>query len=339
MLDSLIRKFFFALAPETAHGLAMNGIDFVHRAGIAGLLAKPPQPDPRCVMGLTFPNPVGLAAGFDKDGAHLDALAALGFGFIEIGTVTPRPQPGNPRPRLFRIAQSQAIINRLGVNNRGVDQLLANVASAQFVRCGGIVGINLGKNFDTPIERAVDDYLLGFERVYGAASYVAVNVAGASDALGALLSQLKTAQERLADKHGKYVPLAIKIAADLDDEEIQSLADQLRANRLDGAIASATTQSRDGVVGLPNASEAGGMSGAPLFEKSTRVLSKLASALAGEVAIIGVGGILRGADAQAKIDAGASLVQLYSGLIYRGPGLIADAAAAIAKAGKAPILI
>lgn len=339
MLDSLIRRFFFALDPETAHGLAMNGIDFVHRAGIAGLLAKPPQPDPVRAMGLTFPNPVGLAAGFDKDGAHLDALAALGFGFIEIGTVTPRPQPGNPRPRLFRIAESEAIVNRLGVNNRGVDQLLANVAGAQFARCGGIVGINIGKNFDTPVERAVDDYLFGFERVYGAASYVAVNVAGASDALGALLSQLKTAQARLADKHGKYVPLAIKIAADLDDEEIQSLADQLRANRLDGAIATATTQSRDGVEGLPNASETGGMSGAPLFEKSTRVLGKLASALAGEVAIIGVGGILRGADAQAKIDAGASLVQLYSGLIYRGPGLIADAAAAIAKANKAPILI
>lgn len=339
MLDSLIRKFFFALDPETAHGLAMNGIDFVHRAGIAGLLAKPPQPDPVHAMGLTFPNPVGLAAGFDKDGAHLDALAALGFGFIEIGTVTPRPQPGNPRPRLFRIAESEAIINRLGVNNRGVDQLLANVASAQFVRCGGIVGINIGKNFDTPVERAVDDYLLGFERVYSVASYVAINVARPDDALGALLSRLKTAQEQLADKHGKYVPLAIKIAADLDDEEIQSLADLLRANRLDGAIATTTTQSRDGVVGLPNASEAGGLSGAPLFEKSTRVLCKLASAIAGEVAIIGVGGIFRGADAQAKIDAGASLVQLYSGLIYRGPGLIADAAAAIAKAGKAPILI
>ena len=339
MLDSLIRKFFFALDPETAHGLAMNGIDFLRRAGIAGLLAKSPPPDPRCVMGLTFPNPVGLAAGFDKDGEHIDALAALGFGFIEVGTVTPRPQPGNPKPRLFRVSQSQAIINRLGVNNSGVDQLLANVASAQFARRGGIVGINLGKNFDTPVERAIDDYLLGFERVYGAASYVAINVAGASDALNALLSLLKAEQARLADKHGKYVPLAIKIAADLDDEEIQSIADRLRVHRIDGAIATTTTQSRDGVVGLPSASETGGLSGAPLFEKSTRVLGKLASALAGEVPIIGVGGIIRGADAQAKIDAGASLVQLYSGLIYRGPGLIADAAGAIAKTNKAPILI
>ena len=330
----LISKLLFSLEPETAHALAMKGADFVYRAGIAGLLAKPPQPDPVRAMGLIFPNPVGLAAGFDKNGEHLDALAALGFGFIEIGTVTPRPQPGNPRPRLFRIGESRAIVNRLGVNNQGVDRLLANVASAQFVRRGGIVGINLGKNFDTPSERAIDDYLLGFERVYSVASYVAINVAGAGDALDALLSRLKAEQARLADKHGKYVPLAVKIGADLDDEAILSIADRLRAQRIDGAIATTTTQSRDGVAGLPNANEAGGLSGAPLFDRSTRVLSRLASALAGEVPIIGVGGILRGADAQAKIDAGASLVQLYSGLIYRGPGLIAEAAEALAKVKK-----
>lgn len=334
MRPPLINKLLFSLPPETAHTLAMNGVDFLYRAGIAGLLAKPPQPDPVRAMGLTFPNPVGLAAGFDKNGEHLDALAALGFGFIEIGTVTPRPQPGNPQPRLFRVAPAQAIINRLGVNNRGVDQLLANVAGAQFARRGGIVGINLGKNADTPAERASDDYLLGFERVYGAASYVAINVAGASDALGALLSRLKAEQARLADKHGKYVPLAIKIGADLDDAQIQALADLLRAQRIDGAIATTTTQSRDGVDGLANAHQAGGLSGAPLFGKSTQVLRSLASALAGEVPIIGVGGIVRGADAQAKIDAGASLVQLYSGLVYRGPGLIAEAAAEIAKARK-----
>ena len=330
MLDSLIRKFFFALEPETAHALAMKGCDFLYRAGIAGLLAKPPQADPVTAMGLTFPNPVGLAAGFDKNGEHLDALAALGFGFIEIGTVTPRPQPGNPRPRLFRIEQKQALINRLGVNNHGVDQLLANVANAQFARRGGIVGINLGKNFDTPGERAIDDYLLGFERVYGAASYVAIN--GTDDAL---LSRLKAEQTRLADKHGKYVPLAVKIGADLDDEAILAIADRLRAQRIDGVIATTTTQSRDGVAGLPNAVEAGGLSGAPLFERPTRVLSRRAAALAGEVPIIGVGGILCGADAQAKIDAGASLVQIYSGLVYRGPELIGEAAGAIARARRA----
>ena len=212
--------------------------------------------------------------------------------------------------------------------------MLANVASAQFARRGGIVGINLGKNFDTPAERANDDYLHGFERVYGAASYVAINVAGASDALGALLARLKAEQARLADKHGKYVPLAIKIGADLDHAQIQSLADLLRAQRIDGAIATTTTQSRDGVAGLENAQQAGGLSGAPLFGKSTQVLRSLAIALAGEVPIIGVGGIVRGADAQAKIEAGASLVQLYSGLVYRGPGLIAETAAEIAKAKK-----
>jgi dihydroorotate dehydrogenase len=326
----LISKLLFSLEPETAHALAMKSCEFLYRAGIAGLLAKPPQADPVTAMGLTFPNPVGLAAGFDKNGEHLDALAALGFGFIEIGTVTPRPQPGNPRPRLFRIEQKQALINRLGVNNRGVDQLLANVANAHFARCGGIVGINLGKNFDTPGERAIDDYLLGFERVYGAASYVAINSAD-----DALLSRLKAEQTRLADKHGKYVPLAVKIGADLDDEAIQAIADRLRAQRIDGVIASTTTQSRDGVAGLPNALEAGGLSGAPLFERSTRVLSRLAVALAGEVPIIGVGGILCGADAQAKIDAGASLVQLYSGLVYRGPELIGEAAGAIARARRA----
>ncbi len=331
----LISKLLFSLEPETAHALAMQGVDFLYRAGIAGLLAKPPQPDPVRAMGLTFPNPVGLAAGFDKNGEHLDALAALGFGFIEIGTVTPRPQPGNPQPRLFRIGERQALINRLGVNNQGVDRLLANVAGAQFARRGGIVGINLGKNFDTPGERAIDDYVLGFERVYGAASYVAVNVAGAGDATGALLSRLKAEQARLADKHGKYVPLAVKIGADIDAAQIQSLADLLRAQRIDGAIATATTQSRDGVAGLPNAGEAGGLSGAPLLAQSTQVLRSLASALAGEVTIIGVGGIVCGADAQAKIDAGASLVQLYSGLVYRGPELIAEAAAALAQAKKA----
>ena len=341
MLYPLIRKFFFALDPELAHGLGMNGIEFLNRAGIACLLAKPVAANPVELMGLTFPNPVGLAAGLDKNGEHIDALASLGFGFIEIGTVTPRPQPGNPKPRMFRITEKQAIINRMGFNNHGVDQLLANVAKSKFAQAGGILGINIGKNFDTPIEKAVDDYLICLDRVYNAASYVAINISSPNtknlrelqkdDALNALLGQLKAEQTRLADKHGKYVPLVLKIAPDLEDEQIQSIADLLRQHRMDGVIATNTTLSRAEVEGLPNANEAGGLSGAPVFERSTAVLKKLAGHLKGEVPIIGVGGIMQGADAVAKLDAGASLVQLYSGFIYRGPDLVGDVARAIAE--------
>ena len=341
MLYPLIRKFFFALDPELAHGLGMNGIEFLNRAGIACLLAKPVAANPVELMGLTFPNPVGLAAGLDKNGEHIDALASLGFGFIEIGTVTPRPQPGNPKPRMFRITEKQAIINRMGFNNHGVDQLLANVAKSKFAQAGGILGINIGKNFDTPIEKAVDDYLICLDRVYNAASYVAINISSPNtknlrelqkdDALDALLGQLKAEQTRLADKHGKYVPLVLKIAPDLEDEQIQSIADLLRQHRMDGVIATNTTLSRAEVEGLPNANEAGGLSGAPVFERSTAVLKKLAGHLKGEVPIIGVGGIMQGADAVAKLDAGASLVQLYFGFIYRGPDLVGDVARAIAE--------
>ena len=341
MLYPLIRKFFFALDPELAHGLGMNGIEFLNRAGIACLLAKPVAANPVELMGLTFPNPVGLAAGLDKNGEHIDALASLGFGFIEIGTVTPRPQPGNPKPRMFRITEKQAIINRMGFNNHGVDQLLANVAKSKFAQAGGILGINIGKNFDTPIEKAVDDYLICLDRVYNAASYVAINISSPNtknlrelqkdDALDALLGQLKAEQTRLADKHGKYVPLVLKIAPDLEDEQIQSIADLLRQHRMDGVIATNTTLSRAEVEGLPNANEAGGLSGAPVFERSTAVLKKLAGHLKGEVPIIGVGGIMQGAEAVAKLDAGASLVQLYSGFIYRGPDLVGEVAKAIAE--------
>ncbi len=341
MLYPLIRKFFFALDPELAHGLGMNGIEFLNRAGIACLLAKPVAANPVELMGLTFPNPVGLAAGLDKNGEHIDALASLGFGFIEIGTVTPRPQPGNPKPRMFRITEKQAIINRMGFNNHGVDQLLANVAKSKFAQAGGILGINIGKNFDTPIEKAVDDYLICLDRVYNAASYVAINISSPNtknlrelqkdDALDALLGQLKAEQTRLADKHGKYVPLVLKIAPDLEDEQIQSIADLLRQHRMDGVIATNTTLSRAEVEGLPNANEAGGLSGAPVFERSTAVLKKLSGHLKGEVPIIGVGGIMQGADAVAKLDAGASLVQLYSGFIYRGPDLVGEVARAIAE--------
>lgn len=340
MIYPLLRHILFSLDPETAHKLGMSGMDFMHRAGIACLLAKPPASQPVELMGLTFPNPVGLAAGLDKNGEHVDTLASLGFGFIEIGTVTPRPQPGNPKPRMFRIPEKQAIINRMGFNNEGVDKLLSNIAGSQFARRGGILGINIGKNFDTPIEKAASDYLICLERVYGAASYVAVNISSPNtknlrelqkdDALDALLGSLKDEQNRLADRHGKYVPLVLKIAPDLDDAQIQSIADLLRQHHMDGVIATNTTLSRDGVQGEKNAEETGGLSGAPVFERSTAVLRKLADALAGEVPIIGVGGIMRGDDARAKIKAGASLVQLYTGFIYRGPELIGEAAKAIA---------
>jgi len=280
----------------------------------------------------------------DKNGEHVDALASLGFGSIEIGTVTPRPQPGNPKPRMFRIPEKQAIINRMGFNNHGVDKLLANISTSQFARRGGILGINIGKNFDTPIDKAADDYLIGLERVYTAASYVAINISSPNtknlrelqkdDALDALLGTLKAGQQRLTDKHGKYVPLTLKIAPDLENAQIQSIADLLRQHRMDGVIATNTTLSRTEVAGLPHAEEAGGLSGAPVFERSTTILKKLADALAGEVPIIGVGGIMCGDDAVAKIEAGARMVQIYSGFIYRGPALIVEAAAAIASHSK-----
>ncbi len=340
MIYPLLRNFFFALDAETAHGLGMAGVDFLKAAGATALLASAVPPDPVRAMGIDFPNPVGLAAGLDKNGDHIDALAALGFGFVEIGTVTPRPQPGNPQPRLFRIPERQAIINRMGFNNGGVDKLLANVTGAQFLRRGGVLGINIGKNFDTPIERAADDYLLCLDRVYPTATYVTVNISSPNtrnlrelqndEALDALLGSLKSRQARLADRHGKYVPLALKIAPDLEETQIQAIADLLRRHCMDGVIATNTTVSRSGVEGLANAEQAGGLSCAPLAAMSTAFVRRLSTALAGELPIIGVGGIMSGADAADKIAAGASLVQFYTGFIYRGPQLIAEAAATIA---------
>lgn len=341
MLYPLIRKFFFALDAETAHGIGMRGTEFLDATGLACLLAKPVPPCPVEAMGLTFPNPVGLAAGLDKNGDHIDALARLGFGFIEIGTITPRPQPGNPRPRLFRIPEAQGIINRMGFNNDGVDKLLENVHNADFPSRGGILGINIGKNATTPIEKAADDYLECLSKVYSVASYVTVNISSPNtknlrelqkdEALDELLFQLKARQEVLAQRHGRYVPMALKIAPDLDDTQITAIADALRRHRMDGVIATNTTLSREGVEGLPNADEAGGLSGAPVFRKSTDVLRKLSAALAGELPIIGVGGIMGGEDAAEKIYAGASLVQFYSGFIYRGPDLVSEVADTLAK--------
>jgi len=340
MIYSLIRKLFFALDAETAHGIGMNGIDFLHAAGFAGLLAKPVTPCPVAVMGLNFPNPVGLAAGLDKNGEHIDALARLGFGFIEIGTVTPRPQDGNPRPRLFRIPEAQGIINRMGFNNAGVDRLLENVRRASFPKQGGILGINIGKNATTPMEQAADDYLLCLDKVYNDASYVAVNISSPNtknlrelqrdEALDDLLARLKASQRQLAERHGKYTPLALKIAPDLDDAQILAIADALRRHRFDAVIVSNTTLSREGVEHLAHAGETGGLSGAPLFARSTAVLKKVAAALAGELPIIGVGGIMGGEDAAEKALAGASLVQFYSGFIYRGPELVAEVAETLA---------
>jgi dihydroorotate dehydrogenase len=328
---SLAKPLLFQLDAERAHDVTLKSLKLAEQFGAMALLAKPPLCQARQVMGLTFPNPVGLAAGLDKNGAYIDGLAALGFGFIEVGTVTPRPQPGNPKPRLFRVIKAQGIINRFGFNNLGVDNLVENVKKAKY---RGILGINIGKNFDTPNERAVDDYLICLRKVYAHASYVTVNISSPNtknlrqlqekDALGGLLATLKAEQAKLADAHGRYVPIALKIAPDLEVEQVNEIADLLLEHSIDGVIATNTTLSREAVAGMPNADEAGGLSGAPVRDKSTVVIRQLAARLQLRIPIIGVGGILSGQDAVTKIEAGASLVQVYSGLIYRGPALVSD---------------
>ncbi len=333
---SLLRPILFRLDPETAHNLTLSGLKAAHALGLSGLVARRPSDDPRTVMGLTFPNPVGLAAGLDKNGECINGLAALGFGFIEIGTVTPLPQPGNPRPRLFRLPEAQGIINRMGFNNGGVDALIENVQRAKY---RGILGINIGKNAATPIEKAADDYLICLRKVYAHASYVTVNISSPNtknlrqlqggDELDALLAQLKAEQLKLAEAHGRYVPLAVKIAPDLDNEQIKQIAALLAKHRIDAVIATNTTLSREGVENLPHGNETGGLSGAPVRDKSTAVIRTLATELQGALPIIGAGGILSGADAAEKIRAGAALVQVYSGLIYRGPALVGECCAAI----------
>src|SRR5882672_9237534 len=328
---SLVRPLLFALEPEIAHHFTLKTLRALTGAGLFPSAGAVPASCARDVMGIRLPNPVGLAAGLDKNGEYIDALARLGFGFLEVGTVTPRPQPGNPRPRMFRLPAARAVINRLGFNGEGVDRLVENVKRARY---RGVLGVNIGKNADTPIANAAADYLACLRKVYPLASYVTVNISSPNtrdlrqlqqDAeLDGLLGALKAEQRRLADAHGKLVPLAVKIAPDLDATQIDAIAGLLRRHRVEAAIATNTTTARDGITGMVHASEAGGLSGAPVTERSTRVVQALCHALQGEIPVIGVGGIMSGTDARAKMAAGASLVQLYTGLIYRGPGLVRE---------------
>ena len=333
---ALARPFLFCLDAERAHDLGLTAIEAAYRTGFNPLLAAKPAPDPIEVFGLRFDNPVGLAAGLDKNGAHVDALAALGFGFVEVGTTTPRAQPGNPKPRMFRLPESEAVINRLGFNNGGVDALVRNVERAKF---GGILGINIGKNVGTPNENAVDDYLHCLDRVYALADYITVNISSPNtsglrdlqqtDTLRAFIGTLRERQEQLAGRHGKRTPMLVKIAPDLDDAQIDAIAATLLEAGIDGIIATNTTISRSQIQGHRLEHEAGGLSGKPLYAKSTAVLSRLRARVGERIPLIGVGGILSGADAVAKVAAGATLVQFYTGMIYRGPKLIAESVDAI----------
>ena len=329
ILYALARPLLFALDPETAHHVALK------LSGLSALVAARPPACPVRAMGLEFPNPVGLAAGLDKQAEHVGALAALGFGFLELGGVTPRPQPGNPRPRLFRIPEARALINRFGLNSVGIDGFLQNFKKHNK---RGIIGVNIGKNKDTPNETAAADYLQCLEALYPHVDYVSLNVSSPNtaglrnlqdpEALAALLSAIRSRREELRDRHGRHVALALKIAPDLDEAAIRAIADIVRREKMDGVIATNTTLARAEVEHLPNGLQAGGLSGAPLRERSTRVIRTLAAALGGELPIIGVGGILTGADAAEKLDAGATLVQLYTGLIYRGPALVSECVSA-----------
>ncbi len=327
----LLRPLLFSLDPETAHSVTLKLLKLAHQTGLSTFSKAHSTDQPVSVMGLNFSNPVGLAAGLDKNGDYIDALAALGFGFIEIGTVTPRPQPGNPKPRLFRLPEYQAIINRMGFNNAGISHLLEQVRNCQYQ---GIIGINIGKNFDTPIDKACDDYLIGLRKSYLSANYITLNISSPNtknlrqlqqgDDIKKLLSSLKEEQLTLQQQHHKYVPLVVKIAPDLTDEEIIHIAGLLMAFNIDGVIATNTTIARDKIQGHRHADETGGLSGAPLKDSSTRIVKGLASELSGKLPVIAAGGILSSADAQEKLTAGASLVQIYSGLIYQGPQLIED---------------
>ena len=341
---SLVRPFLFSLEAERAHGVTLGALERLHGMGLGGLVAKPPAPLVTKLLGLVFPNPVGLAAGLDKNGEHVDALLGLGFGFVEVGTVTPRPQAGNPQPRLFRLPRHRALINRMGFNNDGVDALVRNVSRAS--RKGGLLGINIGRNKDTPNEFAEGDYLFCLERVYPLADYITVNISSPNtaglrelqeeQALRRLVGTLRDAQERLGALHGKRVPMLVKIAPDLTDDDVEAAGRVLGDLQVDGVVATNTTVSRIAVQDDPLARETGGLSGAPLMEKSTAVLRMLRSRLPESIPLIGVGGIFSGADAAKKMAAGANLVQLYTGLVYRGPELVGECVDAMRRRKEAP---
>jgi len=335
---NLARSALFKLDAETAHSVTMQQLRFMGKTGLSKMLNPGVAALPTKAMGLSFKNPVGLAAGLDKNGECISAFSDTGFGFVEIGTVTPRPQPGNPKPRMFRLPEHQAIINRLGFNNHGVDALCERVKTA---RRDTVLGINIGKNFDTPNERAADDYLICLDKVYSLADYVTVNISSPNtknlrelqfgESLENLLGALQTRREQLAEKAGRRVPLTVKIAPDMDAELLPQLADTLLKFEIDGVIATNTTNSRDAVAGHAHADEAGGLSGAPLTARSTAVIAELKKAVGNDMAIIGVGGIMTGEDAATKIAAGADLVQMYTGFIYAGPPLVKQAVASIAR--------
>lgn len=341
MIDSypLLRPWLFSLDPEEAHRITLSNLDRAQRWGLLRCFIDQPASDPRIVCGITFPNPVGLAAGLDKDGQHIDALASLGFGFLEIGTVTPKPQAGNPKPRMFRLPQAKGIINRMGFNNDGVDACVKRVRQSEFWQNGGIVGLNIGKNATTPIEDAASDYVTALEAVYETATYITINISSPNtqnlralqgeEMLRSLLSSVDLARKSLSDRYGIRKPLFLKIAPDLDAQDISFIADLLLEFQIDAIIATNTTIAREAVKNLPFGNEAGGLSGAPVREPSTQIIRLLKERLGNQIPIIGVGGIMSSHDAKEKIKAGASLIQLYSGLIYRGPKLISECAAAL----------
>jgi len=341
---ALARPALFSLDAETAHELTLSSLQRAYDCSLTRKLMSASPALPTQLMGLSLRNPVGLAAGLDKNGAHVDALGNLGFGFIEAGTVTPRPQNGNARPRLFRLPQAQALINRMGFNNHGLEAFVHNVRNSQWRSQGGILGLNIGKNASTPMEQAVDDYVIGLEGVYPYADYVTINISSPNtqnlralqhdDELDALLGTLHLTRMKLAEKSGRRVPMAVKIAPDLSNDQIDIMADAFLRHDIDGVIATNTTVSREAVRGLPHCDEAGGLSGPPVHELSLAVIERMRARLGESMAIIGVGGILEGRHAQEKIAAGANAVQLYTGLIYRGPALIGECVQAIARGRK-----
>jgi dihydroorotate dehydrogenase len=336
---ALTRPFLFGLDPEHAHDLTLGALARIQHTPLICAVSQTRIDDAVTVAGLRYPNRIGLAAGLDKNGRCIDGLAAMGFGFIEVGTVTPKAQTGNPKPRMFRLPDAQALINRLGFNNEGLDTFIANVKRSRFRAGGGILGLNIGKNAATPIERAQDDYLIGLDGVYPHADYVTINISSpntknlralqSDEALDALLSVLQERKSKLAQQHARNVPLFVKIAPDLDEAQVQVIAGTLKKNGIDGVIATNTTLARDAVSHLQHGAETGGLSGAPMLEPSNRVIAQLRAALGSAYPIVGVGGVMSGADAVTKMKAGADLVQIYTGFIYKGPELVTEAARAL----------